>query len=124
MKRGFLVVALAVAALLAVVGCGGGGASGTSGGGNEINIKLSEMKFDPTSFTVTAGQPVKITAQNTGTVVHDLAVKGLEADTKLEVPPGQTVTKTFTAPKAGSYEIYCTQPGHEASGMKGTLTVK
>ena len=124
MKRGFLIVALAVVALLAVVGCSGGGASGASGGGNEINVKLSEMKFDPASFTVTAGQSVKLSAQNIGTVIHDFAVKGLEADTKLDVSPGQTGTKSFTAPKAGSYEIYCTQPGHEAAGMKGTLTVK
>jgi uncharacterized cupredoxin-like copper-binding protein len=24
---------------------------------------------------------------------------------------------------AGSYEIYCTQPGHEAQGMVGKLTI-
>jgi uncharacterized cupredoxin-like copper-binding protein len=26
--------------------------------------------------------------------------------------------------KPGSYEFYCQVPGHEAAGMKGTLTVK
>ncbi len=122
-KRALLFVALAAVALLAIVGCSGG-ASGASGGGSEINVKVSEMQFSPNSFTVTAGQPVKVTVQNTGTVTHDFAVKGMEADTKVEVQAGQTGTKTFTAPKAGTYEIYCTQPGHEASGMKATLTVQ
>jgi azurin len=39
--------------------------------------------------------------------------------------PNETVDVTFTAPKApGSYPFLCTFPGHFASGMKGTLTVK
>jgi azurin len=38
---------------------------------------------------------------------------------------GETVEVTFTAPaKAGKYDYLCTFPGHFASGMKGTLTVK
>ncbi len=124
-KRALLFVALAAVALLTIAGCSGG-ASGSSGsaGGSEINVKVSEMQFSPNSFTVAAGQPVKVTVQNTGTVTHDFAVKGMESDTKVEVQPGKTETKTFTAPKAGTYEIYCTQPGHEPSGMKATLTVQ
>jgi len=30
---------------------------------------------------------------------------------------------TVNAIAAGTYAFFCTQPGHEASGMKGTLTV-
>lgn len=38
---------------------------------------------------------------------------------------GQTVEVTFNAPKKpGKYIYICTFPGHFASGMKGTLTVK
>lgn len=41
------------------------------------------------------------------------------------VAGGESDTITFTAPtKAGDYEYICTFPGHFASGMKGTLTVK
>jgi azurin len=38
---------------------------------------------------------------------------------------GETVEVTFTAPaRPGKYEYICTFPGHFASGMKGTLTIK
>jgi uncharacterized cupredoxin-like copper-binding protein len=38
---------------------------------------------------------------------------------------GSGGTSSFTATlKPGSYEFYCAVPGHEAGGMKGTLTVK
>jgi len=46
------------------------------------------------------------------------------ASTKL-AGAGETVDVTFTAPtKPGKYDYLCTFPGHFASGMKGTLTVK
>jgi uncharacterized cupredoxin-like copper-binding protein len=56
-------------------------------------------------------------------VIHDWIVRNQEAQTKLEVQPGQSGSKSFTLP-AGTYEVYCSQPGHEAAGMKGTLTVQ
>jgi azurin len=38
---------------------------------------------------------------------------------------GETVDVSFTAPaKPGNYDYLCTFPGHFATGMKGTLTVK
>jgi azurin len=38
---------------------------------------------------------------------------------------GETAELTFTAPtKPGTYDYLCTFPGHFATGMKGTLTVK
>ena len=38
---------------------------------------------------------------------------------------GQGGTSKVTANlKPGTYEFYCSVPGHEAGGMKGTLTVK
>ena len=35
----------------------------------------------------------------------------------------QTATITINAP-AGTYQYYCSIPGHKAAGMVGTLTVK
>ena len=39
------------------------------------------------------------------------------------VTNGGTSTVTATL-KAGTYEFYCSVDGHEAAGMKGTLTIK
>lgn len=47
------------------------------------------------------------------------------ASTPTMVGGGETADVTFKAPeKAGTYTYLCTFPGHFASGMKGTLTVK
>lgn len=85
---------------------------------------MTEFKFDPNTWTVKAGQPVTITAKNSGTVTHDWVVKGMESQTKVEAQAGQTGTKTFTITTPGTYQVYCSQAGHEAAGMTGTLTVQ
>lgn len=124
MKRSFLLVALAALALLTVVSCGSSAGASGAGGGQQMTTKMSEMKFEPNTFTVNANQPVTISAQNVGSVVHDLTVKGMDKEVKVTVDPGKTGTLTFTPTKPGTYEVVCVQPGHEAAGMTGTLTVK
>jgi uncharacterized cupredoxin-like copper-binding protein len=124
MRRVLLVVALGLVMLLAVVSCSGGGGGSGGSGGQAINTTASEMKYDPNTWTVKAGQPVTVTVKNGGTVTHDWIVRGQEDQTKVEVQPGQTQTKTFTIANAGTLQVYCSQPGHEAAGMKGTLTVQ
>jgi uncharacterized cupredoxin-like copper-binding protein len=125
MKRGFLLIALGLIAILALAGCGGGAAAGTTGGsGQSVNVKLSEMKFDPDSLTAKAGQPITLNVQNAGTVAHDFSIRGTSPEVSVTVDAGKTATKTFTIDKAGTYEVYCNQPGHEAAGMKATLTVQ
>jgi uncharacterized cupredoxin-like copper-binding protein len=120
-----LISAVAIVVLLvATVGCSSGAVGAQGSGGQQISTKMSEMKFEPNTWTIKAGQPVTITAQNVGTVTHDWSIRGASTDVSLTVQPGQTGTKTFTIDKPGTYEVYCNQPGHEAAGMKGTLTVQ
>ena len=76
-------------------------------------VQVSETEFkittDLTSFK--AGQ----------ITFHDLAVKETGDKTK-EIPPGGTAELKVNL-KPGKYELYCTIPGHEAAGMKLTITV-
>jgi plastocyanin len=130
---------LAVTAVLALAGCGGSdekssGSSGSSsssnsssssGGGGET-LKLaadkSALKFDKTSLTAKAGK-VTLEMENPSQIPHAVAIKGngVDVDGKT-VGNGETSTAS-TDLKPGTYTFYCPVPGHEAAGMKGTLTV-
>ncbi len=41
---------------------------------------------------------------------------------EVEVEAGETVTETFTAPEAGTYEVICAIEGHLDAGMRAELT--
>ena len=80
------------------------------------------MKYMTTSLKAKAGT-VTIVMKNASILPHDVGIKGNGVHAK-----GKVVTKggasTVTAKlKPGRYQFYCTVPGHEQAGMKGTLTV-
>jgi uncharacterized cupredoxin-like copper-binding protein len=85
-------------------------------------VQVSETEFkittDLTSFK--AGQ-ITFVAKNDGKIPHDLAVKET-GDKTQEIAPGGTAELKVDL-KPGKYELYCTIPGHEAAGMKLTITV-
>ena len=113
---------LAVVALLAACGGGGGGSAQPSG---STAVTMTEFKFDPSSISVPHGGAT-FWLVNSGTSSHDMAVRdssGKTIATSELVSAGDSKAFTVNIPAAGSYTFYCTQPGHEASGMKGTLTV-
>ena len=115
-----LVAGLAVAALL--VACGGGGGSGQPAGSTQVT--MTEFKFDPSSISVAHGN-VTFWLVNSGTTAHDMAIRdssGKTMATSELLSAGDSKAFTVSNLAAGSYTFYCTQPGHEASGMKGTLT--
>jgi plastocyanin len=86
---------------------------------------MTEFKFDPSSISVKSGN-VTFWLVNSGTTQHDMAIRdssGKTIATSELVSAGDSVAFTVNNLAAGSYTFYCSQPGHEASGMKGTLTV-
>src|SRR5438105_3416656 len=110
--------ALAGFALLASA-CGGGG-----GGGATTSATKGGFAYNPATLSIDAGKAATITLKNPDAVIHDIVVRGLPTEFKIEAQPGKDASGSLTVDKAGSYEFYCSQPGHEAAGMKGTLTVK
>lgn len=86
---------------------------------NVITMEVSNFAFSPKSFTVKAGEGVKITftkAEGSHTFVID-GITTVKAETKTGV--------IFTAPsKPGSYPFYCNVGTHRAMGMEGTMIVK
>ena len=64
---------------------------------------------------------VEVVLHNDGAVRHDLSI-GQEPFI-IEAAPGQTATGTVTL-EQGSYELYCSLPGHRDGGMVGVLEVR
>lgn len=81
------------------------------------------LAFASTAASAKAGN-VEIEMPNQASIQHDIAIKGPGA-MKAGARVGKGGTSKFSISlKPGKYTFYCTVPGHEAGGMKGTLTVK
>ncbi len=120
---GLTIVAMTLA-LVALAGCAGSGGAGGGGPAQEVTLKgLDTMRFEPATITVKANQPVKLTVQNTGQLRHDFKIKGMN-EVSIAADGGKTVSGTFTLTKPGTYEFYCSEAGHEAAGMKGTIVAQ
>ena len=116
-------VALVTLALLS--GCGGGGSTTTQPSGS-TKVSMTEFKFTPSDISVSAGKVVFFVVNDGNGTSHDLVIRDGTGKTiaKSElVSSGDSTVLTVDNIAAGTYTIFCDQPGHEASGMKGTLTV-
>ena len=104
-------------------------AKGGAGSGNS-KVALSadpsgQLKYNTTSMSTKPGN-ITVAFTNASPVTHDVAIKnsaGKVLGTSAQITKGATTLKLSNVP-AGTYTFYCTLPGHEMAGMKGTLTVK
>ena len=101
----------------------------TTTGGAAAGASTLALQADPSGAlkyveTELTAKPGKITfpLTNESAVPHDVAVEGAEGASE-EVTDGASTEFTVDLP-AGTYEYYCTVPGHRQAGMVGTLTVK
>ena len=143
MRKLALLVALGALAPVALVACGGGddessttaAAPTTSttaaggGGGGGATVKFSapasgDLKFDQTSVSTKAGNDT-IDFDNPSSIPHNVTIEDSSGN---EIAATDTIsgdtTSTTADLKPGTYTFLCSVDGHEAAGMKGTLTVK
>lgn len=90
-------------------------------GATAVTVAAGDLFFDPKELTIAANTDVQVTLNNGGALAHDWAVRDQNIGTSL-LNPGASETITVNLP-AGSYQFYCTVPGHAEAGMVGTLTV-
>ena len=144
MRRASAAACVAVVAALGLVACGGGSSNndttaaatpppatttggGGAGGSSTVNISTpsgTELAYDQKSATAKAGS-VTIDFQNNESIPHDVAVESSSGDTVGQtdlVASGSANTTVDLQP--GTYQFFCTVPGHREAGMQGTLTVK
>ncbi|MFA7248054.1 MAG: plastocyanin/azurin family copper-binding protein [Dehalococcoidia bacterium] len=133
-------VAIGAAALAIVLaGCSGGGSSAPAGDGSSsaVTLQMQDIKYDKTALTATKGQTLTITLNNTGALDHDFTIDKIEGAAKFDGkdPKADNVAikallkakasgkLEITPAAAGTYDFYCSVPGHKDAGMKGKLTV-
>jgi Cu+-exporting ATPase len=88
-----------------------------------LDVVARDVRFEPASATVPAGEWVVITLRNEDPIFHDLEVEGL-ANVDVAARPGQTASIRVRLDRPGTYEYVCTVPGHAEAGMTGTLVVE
>lgn len=122
-------VATAVAALIVVLAaCGGGsGGGGTSSppasSGKKIDVTLKDF-----SITLAGGstlQPGTYTfvVTNQGPSSHNLTVNGPGVSDQATPTFGKGTKNLTVTLKSGTYDVFCSVPGHKALGMDTKLTV-
>jgi plastocyanin len=99
-----------------------------SGGGGGSNLKVDAdpsgaLKFTKSSLSAKSGK-VTITMDNPSPVQHAVSIEGNGVDVDGNTVGKGGVSKVTANLKPGKYTFYCPVDGHEAAGMKGTLTVK
>jgi plastocyanin len=135
--RKLTLVTLGIAASLALAACGGDDDTTTSaatqpttpagGGGQPISLSADAggaLAFQETSLT---GKPGAATIEfdNPAALSHDVCVEdssGKELGCSDVIQEDKTTLDVDLKP--GDYTYFCSVDGHEAAGMKGTLTVK
>jgi uncharacterized cupredoxin-like copper-binding protein len=135
MKKISLILGLVLVFSLGLSACA---SSGSGNSGNTLNVTMTDFKFTPDTYTVSAGQTVTVNLKNTASVAHTWTLMSkpitgsyTDADqsdvlfTSGLVEPNTSKTVTFTAPSTpGDYQVICTVPGHFEAGMVAHLTVK
>jgi plastocyanin len=124
-----LIAGAVVCAALAVglTACGGSDSSSSSYKEPKgppvkvLNVESGNVFFKPTELSTPPGI-VEIHLKNIESGAHDLEIHGIPGF-QVEVSGEGSTASGKVQLKKGKYTFYCSIPGHEEAGMKGTITV-
>ncbi|MDH5291422.1 MAG: cupredoxin domain-containing protein, partial [Acidimicrobiia bacterium] len=105
---GFIAVALAISD------------PATPAAATTVDVTLSEFAVEG-ALTAPAGD-VNLNITNIGSATHNLVVRDL-ALTSGDISSGGNASLALGRLAAGTYQVFCSIPGHEASGMVADLVV-
>lgn len=107
---------------LILAACGGGGDADSPNEG-PIKVTAQNIRFNPDTLTVKAGQLVTVEIANKDSVPHTFEIEGVQG-VGVGIPPGSEGTLEFTVDQPGTYTIFCGVGSHRAQGMVGQLVVQ
>ena len=136
-----LPLTLVIAAVGVAAGCGGDdddeeaaapaetATETEAAGGGGQTVEMTEFEFEPNDLTASQGDT--ITAENTGSAVHNLTIEEgsdpEQASTEVAATPdvdaGQSGELNVDV-DPGEYSIVCTIANHRELGMIGTIKVE
>jgi uncharacterized cupredoxin-like copper-binding protein len=85
-----------------------------------VDVTETEFKIALAATQLKAGK-ITFDVSNNGAIPHDLAIEETDQKTK-EIPSKGSAKLTVTL-KPGTYELYCSIPGHKEAGMDLKVTV-
>ena len=88
----------------------------------KVSALASGLKYNTKLLRAHPGK-IKLVFTNMSTLKHNVRIESGESELGGTKTIGKQQTIAFITLKKGTYNFYCTVPGHEAAGMKGTLIV-
>jgi uncharacterized cupredoxin-like copper-binding protein len=102
---------------------------------------LDSLKFDPETLEVRSGETITFVVSNVGKNVHEFVLGDeryqeehaaemsggehmVTGPNQVVIPPGATVSLTWTFTESGEVLYGCHEPGHYEGGMFGTIEVR
>lgn len=86
---------------------------------HEVQVIAKQFAFEPAVIQVAEGEPVRLVIRSSDRV-HGFAIRDLKID--VQIPRGGNIVVEFTAPRAGRYEIACSEFCGSGHGqMKASL---
>ena len=111
-----------------------------------IELVMSDFAFTPDTIEIGAGEVVEIRVKNVVATPHDFSIEQIDSDVHVSFVAGSgehvhvegmaeadlhfAMTEQgeglvhVMVHEPGTYEFYCTVPGHRELGMVGTLIVQ
>jgi len=87
-----------------------------------LSAPASGLRYSQTVLHAHSGK-IEIVFLNHAMMKHNVWVEKGETELGHSATIGMGTTKFLVTLKAGSYNYYCSVPGHEDAGMHGTLVV-
>lgn len=95
-----------------------------SAAANATKVIVKDFTLEPIDVAV-SGPTVPLDVTNEGPTVHNIAIRTEAGEVLATTRDLRTGESEVIAPEipAGSYILFCSLPGHESLGIKGTLEV-